>query len=377
MKSLKTKIQEIKNINLETFDIDVLKAMQTEIKTKLKSLDDDIDEIKQSIKGASVYKEFYGDTKLLPKKFTPPLRRIVSKQREVREIQKFQSRYEEELIRLDDIIMRKKLDETQNKIIGLTRFTKVKDFIIASLIIVVLGLLFFETMFSNLSKEILHNIFIVDAICCLIFQIYFWAEFYLSKSKKWYLKNDWLDFLTSIPIPSYEIARSGRAVRLFRLLRILRFLRIFKVFKLVSFMWKGMHTISELFDVRLMKRTFVYSFILLIAGAFIITHLEYNDNGSGINSYKDSFWWTFNAIFTGGFADIYNPKTAGGMVLTTVLVFIGMVLISVFTATLTSIMVGDDSNQATDNLKLYVEKRLNMIEKRFDRIEKSFEAKNN
>ena len=123
MKSLKTKIQEIKNINLESFDIDVLKAMQTEIKTKLKSLDDDIDEITQSIKGASVYKEFYGDTKLLPKKFTTPLRRIVSKQREVREIQKFQSRYEEELIMLDDIIMRIKLDETLNKIIGLTRFT--------------------------------------------------------------------------------------------------------------------------------------------------------------------------------------------------------------------------------------------------------------
>ena len=61
------------------------------------------------------------------------------------------------------------------------------------------------------------------------------------------------------------------------------------------------------------------------------------------------------------------------MLLTIVLVFVGMVLISVFTATLTSIMVGDDSNQASVNLKLYVEKRLNDIDKRLDKISRSNE----
>ena len=370
MISLKNKIQEIKNINLESFDIDVLCAMQSEIESKLKDLGGEIDSVKQSIKGANVYKEFYGDTKLLPKKFSTPLRRIVSKQREVREIQKFQSRYEEELTRLENIIQRKKIDHIQNKKIGFSKFTKIKDSVIALLILVVLGLLFYESFNNELGKEVLRKIFFIDAFCCLIFQLNFWIEFSLSKSKKWYLKNHWLDFITSIPIPSYEMFRSGRAVRLFRLLRILRFLRIFKIFKLVSFVWKGMHTISELFDVRLMKRTFIYSFILLIGGAFIISYLEFDHGIKGIDTYKESLWWSFNAIVTGGFTDIYNPKTTGGMLLTTVLVFVGMVLISVFTATLTSLMVGDDSNQATDNLKLYVEKRLNKIDQRLDRLAK-------
>ena len=375
MISLKSKIQEIKNINLESFDIEVLAAMQSEIKSKLKDLENEIDRIKQSIKGANVYKEFYGDTKLLPKKFTTPLRRIVSKQREVREIQKFQNRYEEELLRLENIIQRKKIDNIQNKKTGFNSFTKIKDSIIAFLICVVLGLLFFETLRKNLGKEVLRNIFLIDAFCCLIFQMNFWIEFSLSKSKKWYLKNHWLDFITSIPIPSYEMVRSGRAIRLFRLLRILRLLRIFRIFKLISFVWKGMHTISELFDVRLLKRTFTYSFILLIGGAFIISYFEYGQGVKGINTYRESLWWSFNAIVTGGFTDIYNPKTVGGMLLTIVLVFVGMVLISVFTATLTSLMVGDDSNQATDNLKLYVEKRLNDIDKRLDKISRSNEKK--
>ena len=349
--------------------------MRSEIKNKLKDLENEIDLIKQSIKGANVYKEFYGDTKLLPKKFTTPLRRIVSKQREVREIQKFQNRYEEELVRLENIIQRKKIDHIQNSKTGFNSFTKIKDSIIALLICVVLGLLFFESLSGNLGKEVLRNIFLIDAFCCLIFQMNFWIEFSLSKSKKWYLKNHWLDFITSIPIPSYEMVRSGRAIRLFRLLRILRLLRIFRIFKLISFVWKGMHTISELFDVRLLKRTFTYSFILLIGGAFIISYFEYGQGVKGINTYRESLWWSFNAIVTGGFTDIYNPKTVGGMLLTIVLVFVGMVLISVFTATLTSLMVGDDSNQATDNLKLYVEKRLNDIDKRLDKISRSNEKK--
>ena len=370
MKTIKNKIEELKQINLESFDIDTLVAMQSEIKSKQNDLFDEIEKISHSIKAAKVYKEFYGETKLLPKNFTTPLRRIVSKQREVREIQRFYNRYEEEVSRLEKIIQRKKLNQKQNIITGIASFSKIKDYIIAFLILVVLGLLSFETMSNNLSKNILYNIFLIDAICCLLFQLNFWIELYLSESKRWYLRNHWLDFLTSIPIPSYELARTGRAIRLFRLLRVLRFLRIFKIFKLVSFMWKGMHSISELFDVKLMKRTFIYSFILLVIGAFIITNLEHNNNVGGIDNYKESLWWSFNAIVTGGFADIHNPQTTGGMVLTTVLVFVGMILISVFTATLTSLMVGDDSNQATDNLKLYVEMRLNKIEKRIDKIVK-------
>jgi len=374
MSTIKNTIQELKQIDLESFDIDVLIAMQSEIRAKQKNLFEEIEKVKQSIKGAKVYKEFYGETKLLPKKFTTPLRRIVSKQREVREIQKFYNRYEEEDLRLENIIQRKTLDQIQNSSIGISIFTKIKDSIIAILIFLVLGLLIYEISNENLSSDILYNIFVIDVLCCLVFQLNFWIEFALSNSEKWYIKNHWIDFITSIPIPSYELLRGGRTIRLFRLLRILRFLRIFKIFRLISFIWKGMHTISELFDVKLMKRTFVYSFILLIIGAFIITYVEQNNNVGGIDNYKESLWWSFNAIVTGGFADIHNPQTIEGMILTTVLIFVGMVLISVFTATLTSLMVGDDSNQATDNLKLYVEMRLNEIEKRLDKIVKHYDS---
>ena len=78
---------------------------------------------------------------------------------------------------------------------------------------------------------------------------------------------------------------------------------------------------------------------------------------------------------TGSFTVVYNSKAVGGILLTIVLIFVGIVLISVFTATLTSLMVGNYSNQAADKLKLYVEKRLNDIDKRLDIISTSNEQK--
>ena len=368
MGSIKEKIEELSKVNLEDFDIDILEAMRSEIQDKQNDLNQKIDEINNSIKGANVYKEFYGKTKLLPDKFSTPLRRIISKQREIKEIEKYNHRYEEELRRLKNIISRKKLNDIQNIKTGTPNFSLIKDRIIAVLITLVLGLLVFEFANPNLTHDILWKIFIMDSLCCLVFQINFFSELFMASSKRWYIKNHWVDFITSIPIPSYEIMRSGRAIRLFRLLRILRVLRVIKLIKLVSFFWKGMDSLSEILDVKLMKRTIIYSIVLLIVGAFVINHIEFSNSTNNAGNYKESLWWSFNAIVTGGFADIYNPTTSGGMVLTTLLVFVGMLLISVFTATLTSMMVGDDSNKTSDNIKLYVENRLKDIEKKIDRI---------
>ena len=47
-------------------------------------------------------------------------------------------------------------------------------------------------------------------------------------------------------------------------------------------------------------------------------------------------------MVTGGFADIHNPTSVVGKVLTVMLVIGGMVLVGVFTATLTSVLVRDD-----------------------------------
>ena len=76
MGSIKEKIETLSKVNLEDFDIDILEVMRSEIQDKQNDLNRKIDEINNSIKGANIYKEFYGKTKLLPDKFSTPLRNI-------------------------------------------------------------------------------------------------------------------------------------------------------------------------------------------------------------------------------------------------------------------------------------------------------------
>jgi len=338
--------------------------MQSEIKKKQLKLFEELTKIENSIKGANIYKEFTGETKLLPNQFSTPLRRIISKRRETNNIEKFYYRYNEDIKKLENIIQRKKLDKIQNKLIGFKWFTTLKDTTIAIAIVIVIGILGFELWNKELNYQTLTKLFIIDFVCCILFQLNFFIELKLSKSKSWYLKNHWIDFITSIPIPSFELIRTGRTVRLFRLIKILR---IFRIFRLISYTWKGMHTLSEIFDVKMMKRTFFISILLIIFGAFAINYIEFN-NSYSIDEIHKTIWWSFNALVTGGFTDIYNPNSLLGMLLTSLLVLIGMILISVFTATLTSIMVGDNSVESADSLKLYLEKRINNIEKKLDNL---------
>ena len=106
MGSIKEKIEALSKVNLEDFDIDILEVMRSEIQDKQNDLNLKIDEINNSIKGANVYKEFTVN-KITPDKFSTPLRRIISKQREIKEIEKYNHRYEEELRRLKILFQEK------------------------------------------------------------------------------------------------------------------------------------------------------------------------------------------------------------------------------------------------------------------------------
>ena len=39
----------------------------------------------------------------------------------------------------------------------------------------------------------------------------------------------------------------------------------------------------------------------------MINYIEFSSK-NGFNDYLESLWWSFNAVVTGGFVDIYNPK---------------------------------------------------------------------
>ena len=218
---------------------------------------------------------------------------------------------------------------------------------------------------------------IIDVICCGLFMANFFFEHRLADSKRWYWKNNWIDFITSIPLPPVQvIAASGDIgiVRLGRLLRAVRILRALRLFRIGLFFWRGMDHLNSTLDVRLLKRSLLYGLLSLVFGACIFMGLERMETGSG---FWPSLWWSFTTLVTGGYADIHNPETASGKVLTVFLVITGMVLVGVFTATLTSILVKDEDSLKAEELEEQasmvskIQEDIKVANERLDRLESS------
>jgi len=238
--------------------------------------------------------------------------------------------------------------------------------IVLGLIVVVLGLLFYDFAFAP-SNEVSNRIFIIDAACCTIFMTEFLLRLHSAEDRRWFFRHNWIDFVTSIPIPGEaQAARFGRVARLARVLRVMRLVRVFRV---VFFFWRGMDKLQNVMDVKLMKRSLRMGIIVMFLGAFIIWVIEGNRNAA-VGSIAEGLWWSFTTVVTGGFADIYNPETATGRFLTILLIVTGMILVGVFTATLTSLYVGDDSEELA-LLQNRMDEKMNMLNAKLDQLLKS------
>jgi len=65
---------------------------------------------------------------------------------------------------------------------------------------------------------------------------------------------------------------------------------------------------------------------------------EKGSNGQEYKSFWDSVWWAFVTVFTVGYGDI-KPITVGGRIIAIIVMFAGVSLVSLITATISSIFV--------------------------------------
>ena len=105
----------------------------------------------------------------------------------------------------------------------------------------------------------------------------------------------------------------------------------------------------------------------MLLGGLLVFQLERNmaETGNDVTSVSGGIWWSFTTLVTGGFGDIHNPVTGPGRLLTVLLVITGMILVGVFTATLTSLYVGEESEE----LQRYQDE----MNSRLDRMEETIQ----
>ena len=229
----------------------------------------------------------------------------------------------------------------QARILGSYRRVKIKEGVIFALIFLVLGLLGYEyTVGEELEEQTQWIFYLTDCVCCVIFLTNFVFEHNLAFSKRWYWRTRWVDFVTSIPFPPTigiaESTRYGRILRMLRLLRLARLARAIRALR-TTFFLRGMDELVRVLDVRLMKRSLVVSFVVIGFGAAAIYIME--GKNEAVDSLSESLWWSFTTTITGGFGDIHNPSSNPARLMTVLLVLIGMILVGIFTATLTTVMM--------------------------------------
>lgn len=250
------------------------------------------------------------------------------------------------------------------------RVHKIVENVILLLIFMVLSLLCYDLLTERSPEHLLNSwtIFYIDSACCLVFLTDFFFRLSQAEDRKWFWKTYWIDFITSIPVPPASTGALLRFGLMGRLVRFIRVLRLFRLLRLVPFIWRGFDKLNDMFDVRMMKKSFKWGASITVVGALLIFKLEgEGTDHTGIENIALSFWWAFTTVVTGGFGDIYNPNSFWGQFLTGLLVVSGMILIGVFTATLTSLYVGeetDELNQISDDIaKQIVALKLEVLER--------------
>ena len=110
-----------------------------------------------------------------------------------------------------------------------------------------------------------------------------------------------------------------------------------------------------------------YLTILVITfGAVLVLEAERNYPGSNIKTYGEAVWWACVTVTTVGYGD-YTPVSPTGRAIATLMLFNGVAIISVITATISSRFV---SNPGEGELPV----TLDLVDERLQRIEAALEA---
>ncbi|PKD13322.1 Potassium channel protein [Bifidobacterium longum] len=124
------------------------------------------------------------------------------------------------------------------------------------------------------------------------------------------------------------------------MLRPLRLLRLLTV----------LHVLNRTSDMAVRGRITVYAVgavgMLMYVGALAVYSVERGASGSTIADFGTALWWAFVTVTTVGYGD-FSPATFQGKIIAVVLMFTGIALIGIVTATLASWIV-DQVNLETD-----------------------------
>jgi voltage-gated potassium channel len=193
---------------------------------------------------------------------------------------------------------------------------------------------------------------VIDYVVWAVFVVEYLIKAYLAPSRRAFFRRHVLD-LVIIAVP---VARPLRALRLLRLLRLVTLARVGLILSSALKRTRDLLTHNGLHWVLLAVLA-----IIAVCSAMELA-FEQHAPGSNIRTFSDALWWSIVTVTTVGYGDRY-PVSAGGKGVAIVLMFTGIGLVGVLSATVASYFVG----QRAEGDMAELHRRLDRIEAALDR----------
>lgn len=227
------------------------------------------------------------------------------------------------------------------------RWLEVPMFLLVLVMIVTLLL----PLVMSLSASTYYMLEITNRIIWAIFAIELTVRTFLAEKKIAYLKKNWIDVLIVV-LPLL------RVFRIFRIVRILRVLRFVRVFVLFGKFTQEMRSF-------LIRHHFHYLVIVICVLVFMGGALIYNfdkEFTTEDHTFANALWLSVVNTFSGGYANTY-PLGVEAKGVSIILILLGTVLVSYFTASLASYFTEKEQDIEQER-----------IEKKLDRVLAEIEA---
>jgi voltage-gated potassium channel len=219
---------------------------------------------------------------------------------------------------------------------------------------IVLLLILLVDMLNVLSAESMVLLYWFDTSICIALLCDFFIGLYRSSQRRQYLRQNWLDFISSIPL--VPVLRAGRVVRVLRILRLLRAVN-------------ASHRIMvHLRTQRRVSTVIATSLLVVLVGlvsSAAILEFEQGTNGN-IRGAGDAIWWSITTMTTVGYGDHY-PTTWGGKVVSIFPMLCGIGVFGLVTSLVSTWILGEEEEKQSDELR-QIHTRLDAIEKKLDEL---------
>jgi voltage-gated potassium channel len=183
----------------------------------------------------------------------------------------------------------------------------------------------------HLSPAVNDTFVAIDLFVWAAFVLEYLVKLYLSPGRRHFVRHHLID-LAVITLPMLRPLRAARLLRLLNLARVGVVLA------------NALRRTKALFTHRGLHFVLLAVMAIIFACSALVLSFEINAKGSNIHNFGDALWWAVVTVTTVGYGDKY-PLTAGGRGVATVLMFVGIGLIGVLTATVASYFVEQNANE--------------------------------